>query len=243
LQLRPHIAAAALALILLAAGLLRLTSPAAWPVFCDEDNYAFAVAQMRAQPVSAWVREVARCCAKPPLVLMAAVPLGRALDSDLVALRVLSGLGGIVTVAGCFVLGRKLGGTAAGLATAALYALSPWAVLHERMALLDGPVAALVLVAALAAWEAVERSSWRLALCAALLGAAAVWAKQPGLLASSRAGAGRRRPWPASPPRGLRSHGSRCASHPAAIACSISSPTAGHPSEASARTGAASRKP
>jgi hypothetical protein len=94
-------------------------------------------------------------------------------------------LGGVVTVAGCYALGRKLGGPPVGLATAALYAVSPWAVLHERMALLDGPVATLVLVAAVVTWESVDRSSWPLALGAALAGSAAVLTKQPGLLALS----------------------------------------------------------
>jgi len=173
---------AGLLCVLLAAAGLRFVAPLAWPIFCDEDNYAYAVQQLHGLPWTAWTHDIARCCVKPPLLLAVAEPISRWLGSELLALRMLSALAGLVSVGACYGLGRKLGGADVGLATAALYASSPWTVLHERMALLDGPLAALALLAALVTWESMDRGSWRLALLAGVLGGAAVLTKQAGLI-------------------------------------------------------------
>src|SRR5207248_4445274 len=98
-----------------------------------------------------------------------------------IAGRVLSAAAGTITTVLCFFLGRRLGGSGVGLVAATLYALSPVAVLHERMVLHDGPMAACALGAVLMSWAAIERRSWPLGCVAALLGALAVQFKTPAV--------------------------------------------------------------
>lgn len=172
-----------LAVVLLAAGALRFARPDAWPVFCDEDMYARAVAEMAAAGPASWLRHPARDYVKPPLAFVLALPLAEAAGDPVRGWRLLSGLAGLVSTVGCALLGRRLGGPAAGLWAGALYATSPAALVTERMGLLDALLGALVAGSLLAAGTALERGSWRWAMGAAVAGAAAVLTKPSGVAA------------------------------------------------------------
>lgn len=73
----------------------------------------------------------------------------------LLALRLMSAVWGTLSAAGLIVLGRGLGQATAGLLAALLYAVVPYAVVHDRMGLVDPLFTALVV------WSAVVGSGWR----------------------------------------------------------------------------------
>ena len=178
-SLRPQ---AVLWLITLAAGILRFYGVGDWPVFIDEDDYTSTALEMLHLP---WREAILRSSQvhpyKPPLGFLLQDWLIPLTTDPVVAGRVLSAAAGTITAALCFFLGRRLGGPGVGLVAAALYALSPVAVLHERMVLQDGPMAACALGAVLVSWAAIERRSWPLGGVAALLGALAVQFKVPAV--------------------------------------------------------------
>src|SRR5215212_3526677 len=123
-----------LALILLVAGLLRLYRLEAWPVFVDEDNYTQAALEMLRLPwPEAFWRSSQPPTLKPPLAFLVHQLLIPTVGDPVVAGRLLPALSGLATTALTFLLGRRLANNAGGLAAASLYALSPAAVLHERM--------------------------------------------------------------------------------------------------------------
>ena len=175
------VAVAALLLVVTVAALLRFWRLGAWPVFHDEGIYSWVVHVMTRLPWAQAFRLPADTATKPPLVFLLQLGLDRIVGDPVLAGRLLSAAAGVLTTGLCFVLGRRLGGTATGLAAALLYAVHPQAVLHERMVLQDGPLTAATLGAALVTTVAVERRSWRLALAAALLGALAIQVKVSAL--------------------------------------------------------------
>lgn len=174
-----------LALIALGAAILRLYHLDAAPVFYDEDLYIRAALRMTEllwhQAVHVPSSMAQSGLARPPLVFLVHAWLIPAFNDPIIAGRVVSAIFGTITTVLCFFLGRRLGGGAVGLVAATLYALSPIAVLHERMVLQDGPLATWVLATVLVAWTAIDRGWWKLGCTAALLGAAAVLTKQSGL--------------------------------------------------------------
>lgn len=171
----------ALLAIVLAAAILRLYALNSWPVFIDEDGYTWTSLEMLQKPLLEAIIWPSIVASKPPLALLMQGQLGRILGDPLLAGRAISAVAGIFTTFLCFLLGRRLSGNAVGLVAAALYALSPIAVLHERMVLQDGPMSTLALAAVLVGWSAIEGESLPLACAAAFLGALAVQIKVPAV--------------------------------------------------------------
>lgn len=177
----PRLRAGLLVAILAAAALLRLWRLSAWPVFLDEDIYATALRDLLAVPLSDWARIPAEV-GKPPLAFWLAALLYPLAGSEIGALRLVAALSGILGVALCAGLGRRLSGPGLGLMLAALQAFSPFAVLHERMGLLDALLSALVLASVVCTWDALGAGPGRSAVLAAVAGMGAVLTKQPGLV-------------------------------------------------------------
>ncbi|HEX2171883.1 MAG TPA: glycosyltransferase family 39 protein [Dehalococcoidia bacterium] len=171
--------------ILAVAGWLRLTQLDVWPLFVDEDAYTYMAIRLAELPFpeSLGLYDEFRGPGypKPSLALLLQNALTPAAGDPVVAGRALSGLFGVVTTGLCYPLAHRLGGPAAGLLTAALYAVAPVAVLHERMVLQDGPMTALALAAVLLGWRAVDWRSIPLGLAAGLAGLIAVQFKVPGI--------------------------------------------------------------
>jgi hypothetical protein len=94
------------------------------------------------------------------------------------------GLAGHPALLGWLPRARRGGAPGAGVGAALAYAVSPLAVLHERMALTDATLTAATLWAIVAAWRAIEEVSIARALLAAVLGACAVLTKAPGVVAA-----------------------------------------------------------
>jgi MFS family permease len=173
---------AALAAIVFVAAILRTHEVGRWPPFVDEDIYTWTSWEMLQQPLEVALVHSTRASWKPPLPLLLQGHLGALFGDVLASGRLLSALAGLCTTVLCFYLGRRLGGPAVGLVTALLYALSPLAVLHERMVLHDPLMSPLALAAVLVSWRALDRESWALAGLAASLGALAVQMKVPALV-------------------------------------------------------------
>jgi 4-amino-4-deoxy-L-arabinose transferase-like glycosyltransferase len=152
------------------------------PVFMDEDIHTQAVLHLdrvSRRSIARLVMEVG----KPPLPFVSQAVLTRAVGDAVTAGRLQSAAGGVATIVLTYFLGRRLAGglAGAGFVAASMYALSPVAVLHERMVLQDGLLTPAALGAVLVSWSAVERADARRALLAGALGALAVQIKVPGV--------------------------------------------------------------
>lgn len=163
------------------AGVLRFSEPAQWPVFLDESICIINVLEMSARGWPDCLLVPASNSGKPPLVYLSQWGVANWVGDPLIAGRLLSAGAGVASTLLCFFLSRPLVGSSGGLLTAAAYAVSPLAVLHERMALQDGLMSTFALAAFLAMRGAIHRRSLALAIAGALLGAGAVQMKTPGL--------------------------------------------------------------
>lgn len=138
-----------------------------------------------------WARKTRESLFIPELgkllyIWVSAVAIGLIPD-PLMAGRVVSALTGAASVVGSFLLGWRLfNSRLVGIFSGAAYALLPLAVVHERMALVDPMLSALLLWATLLGIETRTANSWRrqalLAFGSGNLMAAAVWTKHSGLI-------------------------------------------------------------
>jgi Dolichyl-phosphate-mannose-protein mannosyltransferase len=176
----------AIAVIVLIATVIRFYDIDASPVFFDEDIYSRAAVGMMHLPIAdaltsfpaGWEKSTD----KTPWLFIARGQISLATNADVVDVgRWMSAFLGVVATGLSFFLGRRLNGTATGMVTAALYAVSPLAVLHDRMVLQDGPMACFALGYVLVSWEAIERRSWLWATAGTLIGAMAVQLKVPAV--------------------------------------------------------------
>jgi hypothetical protein len=178
-----------LSITAIAAGLLRLYELRSWPIFVDEDMNTWVAAWMSDLPLSQAITlstSVSQTgLGKPPLGFLLQSAIGRIVGDQVAAGRMLSATAGIATSLLCYFLGRRLGGARVGLVAAIAYAVTPLAILHERMAIQDGPMTALALGATVTAWSGIDRGSWRLAALASILGASAVQFKVPSVAVAS----------------------------------------------------------
>lgn len=132
---------------------LRLWNAASFPIFLDEASYSRWAHDIWAARTRAALLLPVRDDGKTPLFFILQA-LGSALTGDaLQAGRLLSATSGAATVVLTGLLGSRLYGPRYGLAAAAIYALLPLAVLHERLALPDTLLTALCMVVALAVAE------------------------------------------------------------------------------------------
>lgn len=127
----------------------------------------------------------ARETGKPPLLPVLLWVLTPVFGSPLIAGRTVSAIAGTATVALCFLLGARLRDRALGLQAAVLYAVSPWAVLHERLAIHDGLLTLAMGGTLLLTWAAAQQETWRSAFLAALVAALSVQVKQSAVLVAA----------------------------------------------------------
>ena len=179
---RRRTVAVLLGLVAAVALALRFARLESWPVFLDEDTYTQAAMDMLQLP---WPDVLWRSSRYPtlkmPLLFFVQGWLIPLVGDPVLAGRLVPAALGIVSSLLCFELGRRVGGLSVGILASVIYALSPLAVLHERMVLQDGPLTAATLATVLLLWSALERGSWRLAAAAAAAGAIAIQCKVPGL--------------------------------------------------------------
>ena len=158
-----------IALITVAGALLRVFLGARQGLGFDEDFTAVAVAH----PLAETLRIVSRDSAPPLFYVLehAAAAVG----SGPWNLRLVPIAAGIALIPMLAALGRRLGGEAAGLWTAAFVAMLPATLFSSTNARMYGPAAMLIAVAILLLWRALERPGARRWVAFAAVAAAAVW--------------------------------------------------------------------
>ena len=134
---------AALLLLLVVCAALRIVNLGALPVFIDEATYAQAARIVGAHPGPGtfFIQSTPNFGFNPPLFSWFAAPFTRLLPDPLLAARLASACIGVVGMVATWAAGRLLWGPLAGLLAGALYALSPFVVFYNRLALLDGLLA------------------------------------------------------------------------------------------------------
>jgi mannosyltransferase len=135
-----------LAALLLLAAALRLPTIGAQSFWYDE---AFTPVHVLHASLGATLRAVSHTENSPPLWYLLEWGFSRALGTGEVALRLLSALAGVATVAVAWGVGRELAGRRAALATALLVAVNPLFVWYSQEARV---YALFVLAVALALW-------------------------------------------------------------------------------------------
>ena len=140
-----------------------------WAEIIDHQGQWFISLMDGKQPLQYWVLAVVR-------MVFGGDPL---LEGRLVSVAV-----GLVSTVGVFAIGKRLGGDAAGLISALLYALFPFALLYDRLAYTEAFVnlsgIAIVLTVLLAFGE--PKKSWVPEIAAGLALGLALFTKQTALL-------------------------------------------------------------
>lgn len=132
------VAGAVLALIALAV-FLRIYNLLAVPIFSDEAIYIRWAQVMRAEPT---LRFLPLSDGKQPLFMWTVMPSLKVFSDPLIAGRMVSVFSGIATLVGIFLLSLRLFGSKTGaLVAGLLYAVSPFSVFFDRMALVDSMLA------------------------------------------------------------------------------------------------------
>lgn len=120
---------------------LRVLHLLALPIFFDESEYARAAQIVGAVPGSRTLLTSLHYGA-PPFFTWLAAPFTRLWSDPLLATRLASAAIGTTALPSIWICGRTLWGASAGLLAALLYALCPFVLFYNRLALLDGLVAA-----------------------------------------------------------------------------------------------------
>lgn len=170
-----------LALVVLIAAyfILRLPNLTLQPIFADEAIYIRWAQVIRAEPT---LRFLPLSDGKTPLFMWAMIPLFKFIHDPLLAGRFLSVISGFFTLLGVFFLSKKVFNTRVAFWASLLYAITPYTIFFDRMALVDSMLAGFTIwVVYFAVWLV---SSLRLDV-AMILGymlGGGVLTKTPGLL-------------------------------------------------------------
>lgn len=130
-------------LILVIASVIRFTNLNSLPIFADESIYVRWAQVMRAESS---LRFLPLSDGKQPLFMWAVIPFFKIFSDPLIAGRVLSGLCGLATTLGIFfaaqILFKK---TSLSVLAAFIWAIIPYSVFFERMALVDSMLTMFVI--------------------------------------------------------------------------------------------------
>jgi 4-amino-4-deoxy-L-arabinose transferase-like glycosyltransferase len=122
-------------LIFLTAAVLRFANLNSLPIFADESIYIHWAQIMRAEPS---LRFLPLSDGKQPLFMWAVIPLFKVFSDPLISGRILSGLCGLGTILGIFLAAQILfKRTSLSVLAAFIWAILPYSVFFERMALVD----------------------------------------------------------------------------------------------------------
>ncbi|MDP3733064.1 MAG: glycosyltransferase family 39 protein [Candidatus Daviesbacteria bacterium] len=119
--------------------LLRLPNLTLQPIFADEAIYIRWAQVMRAEPT---LRFLPLSDGKTPLFMWAMMPFLKIFEDPLFAGRFLSVVSGFVTLLGVFMLARRVFNLRAAFWASLLYAVVPYTVFFDRMALVDSMLSA-----------------------------------------------------------------------------------------------------
>lgn len=117
---------------------LRLPNLTLQPIFADEAIYIRWAQVMRSEPT---LRFLPLSDGKTPLFMWMMIPLFKVFSDPLFAGRFLSIISGFITLVGVFFLAKKVFGLRTALWASLLYAVTPYTVFFDRMALVDSMLA------------------------------------------------------------------------------------------------------
>ena len=118
--------------------LVRLPNLTLQPIFADEAIYIRWAQIMRAEPT---LRFVSVTDGKTPLFMWILIPFFKIFSDPLLAGRFLSVLSGFFTMLGVFFLSRRIFGLKVVFWSTLIYAVVPYTVFFDRMALVDSMLA------------------------------------------------------------------------------------------------------
>ena len=122
--------------------LLRLPNLTLQPIFADEAIYIRWAQVMRAEST---LRFLPLSDGKTPLFMWAMIPLFKIFQDPLFAGRFLSIISGFFTLMGVFFLSKKVFNLKVALWASLFYAIAPYTVFFDRMALVDSMVSAFTI--------------------------------------------------------------------------------------------------
>jgi 4-amino-4-deoxy-L-arabinose transferase-like glycosyltransferase len=173
---RAEVAApAAAALILLVFVVTRVVFIDGFPYFLDEGSYANFAWRGSHSLRDIWV---SLTIGREPFFIWLGIPLVKLGINPLHALRAVSVISGLLTLPVLFLLGRRLADDWVGLVAAGLYALVPFAVVHNGIGIMESLVTLVVAAALLLQIDFARKPSIKLALLLGLVGAVGVLTKE-----------------------------------------------------------------
>jgi 4-amino-4-deoxy-L-arabinose transferase-like glycosyltransferase len=157
----------------------RLPNLTLQPIFADEAIYIRWAQVMRAEPT---LRFLPLSDGKTPLFMWLMIPLFKVFEDPLFAGRFLSIMAGLFTLVGVYLLGKKVFSETIGIWAAFLYAIVPYTVFFDRMALVDSMLAAFTIwIIYLTIWL-VELKRLDLAMFLGFFLGGAILTKTPALI-------------------------------------------------------------
>lgn len=187
-EIGPRVEVAALAAIVVLAVVLRSVNLLSLPIFNDEAVYLRWAADIVDQRT--WLSLFIPVFedGKQPMFIWLSVAAMTFVHDPLLAGRIVSVVAGTASLLGIWLAGRWLGGRTLGILVALLYAVTPYTLVFDRMALADSQVSATAIwTLALGVFAATRLRTVRVALLlGALLGgvmAFGVWVKPTALFA------------------------------------------------------------
>jgi 4-amino-4-deoxy-L-arabinose transferase-like glycosyltransferase len=159
--------------------LTRLPNLTLLPIFADEAIYIRWAQVMRAEPT---LRFLPLSDGKTPLFMWILMPMFKVISDPLFAGRLLSVIAGFFTLLGIFALSYKVFGKKVAFWSALIYAVVPYMVFFDRMALVDSMLASITIWAIFFAVWLVESRRFDVAMVLGYLLGAGILTKPPGFM-------------------------------------------------------------
>jgi len=168
----------AIILIFLGFFLLRIINLTALPIFNDESTYIrYGMHQLNEpdhQPYSLLI-------GKEPLDPYLYAFVGTMIGNLLVGGRIVTIVFGFLTLLGLYRLTKTLFGTRAALFVSALYAIAPYTVFFDRLALMDSSVSTIAVWSLLLTYQLLQKPQWRYGIALGVIVGLGMWIKTSAL--------------------------------------------------------------
>lgn len=166
-------------ILIVAYFLLRLPNLTLQPIFADEAIYIRWAQVMKSEPT---LRFLPQTDGKTPLFMWLLIPLFKVFKDPLFAGRFLSVMSGFLTMLGVFFLSKKIFNLKVALWASFLYAITPYTVFFDRMALVDSMLSAFTIWTIYFALLLLETERLDIAMFLGYLLGGTILTKTPGLI-------------------------------------------------------------
>jgi 4-amino-4-deoxy-L-arabinose transferase-like glycosyltransferase len=175
---RKSILSSAIILICFGFFLLRIINLTSLPIFNDESTYIrYGMHELNEpdhQPYSLLI-------GKEPLDPYLYAVVGTMTGDLLVGGRMVTLVFGFFTLAGLYMLTKTLFGTRAALGASALYAIAPYTVFFDRLALMDSSVSTIAVWSLYLTYRILQKPQWRYGIALGLVMGIGMWIKTSAL--------------------------------------------------------------